>query len=193
NQIMKWKSPWGVGFPGWHIECSVMASKYLGDRVDIHCGGIDHIPVHHTNERAQSEALFGHRWVSIWMHGEFLVLDDEKMSKSSGEFLTLKTVIDRGFEPAHYRYLCLGVRYQHPLRFSWEALRTARYSFENLRNRVISWRLIPGRATSDARASGAYSNRFWAAMADNLNAPSALAVIWEVAKDTTLGNSTKLD
>jgi cysteinyl-tRNA synthetase len=107
NQIMQWDSPWGKGFPGWHLECSAMSIKYLGERIDIHCGGVDHIPVHHTNEIAESEGALGHKWVNYWMHGEFLVLNNEKMSKSSGDFLTLSKLIEKGYSPLDYRYFCM--------------------------------------------------------------------------------------
>lgn len=194
RQIMKWESPWGVGFPGWHIECSVMASKYLGPRIDIHCGGTDHIPVHHTNEIAQSEAYFGHVWVNYWMHGAFLVVDKGKMSKSAGDFLTLQGVKDRGFKPLHYRYLCLGAHYRSELFFSWEALDGARRSLENLYNRIVSWKLsAPPQAPSGEETSvKEYQTAFWRALADDLNAPVALSVLWAVAKDTVLGARTKL-
>ena len=192
NQIMKWDSPWGVGFPGWHIECSVMGSKYLGDRIDIHCGGIDHIPVHHTNERAQSEARFGHRWVNIWMHGEFLNLDGAKMAKSLGGFVTLSGLVEQGFEPMHYRYFCLGARYRHPLRFSSQALSGARSAFESLKNRVIGWKLFPDKGRSDARVES-YRERFWAAVFDDLDTPGALAVMWEMVKDPELSSRVRLD
>jgi cysteinyl-tRNA synthetase len=190
HQIMKWNSPWGVGFPGWHIECSVIASKYLGERIDIHCGGIDHIPLHHTNERAQSEARFGHPWVNAWMHGEFLLMEDEKMSKSKERFVTLKTLVDQGFEAVHYRYFCLGARYRQPLRFSWDALRTARNSFESLKNRAISWKLFPSKS-DDKTNEEEYRCRFWDAIADDLNTPTALAVLWDAAKSTTLSSRPK--
>src|SRR6266851_7254480 len=120
---MNWESPWGVGFPGWHIECSAMAMKYLGEQFDIHCGGVDHIPVHHTNEIAQSESALGQQpWVRYWLHGEFLILDKGKMSKSSGEFLTLQSLIDKGYDPLAYRYLALTAHYRRSLKFSGEAL-----------------------------------------------------------------------
>src|SRR3989344_6059792 len=121
---MKWDSKYGQGFPGWHLECSAMATKYLGEQFDIHCGAIDLIPTHHTNEIAQSEAALGvHPWVHYWMHGEFLVLSEgNKMSKSSGDFLTLQVVIDKGYDPMVYRYFCLGTHYRKPLMFSWEAM-----------------------------------------------------------------------
>lgn len=191
NQIMKWDSPWGVGFPGWHIECSVMASKYLGEHIDIHCGGIDHIPVHHTNEIAQSEGCFGHRWVNVWLHGEFLVLAKEKMSKSLGNFITLKSLTDTGFDPLHYRYLCFTAHYRSQLFFSEEALTNARNTFEGLKNRVISWKLNPKSGSADEAKIKAYSERFWTAMADDLNTPVALSVVWEMVKDEQLSTENK--
>lgn len=192
NQIMKWDSPWGAGFPGWHIECSTLASHYLGEYIDIHCGGIDHIPVHHTNERAQSEARFGHRWVGVWMHAEFLVLAERKMSKSEGGFLTLRALVERGFEPVHYRYFCLGALYRHPLTFNWEALQAARSSFESLKNRIVSWKLTSSGRGDNKRAES-YRTAFWDAMSHDLHTPKALAVVWELAKDARLSTQSKLE
>lgn len=193
NQIMQWDSPWGRGFPGWHIECSVMASKYLGERIDIHCGGIDHVSVHHTNEIAQSEACFDHQWVNIWMHGEFLVLGkDKKMSKSLGNFITLNTLKEQGFDPLHYRYLCLIAHYRSQLSFSEEALEAAKNAFESLRNRVISWKLQPQKSMATQAMINQYQQRFWDAIADDLNTPIALAVMWEMAKDHNLSHQDKL-
>lgn len=192
NQIMKWESPWGVGFPGWHIECSAMASKYLGKHIDIHCGGVDHISVHHSNEIAQSEACFGHQWVNTWMHGEFLVLDKGKMSKSSGSFLTLKTLSEQGFEPVHYRYLCLGAHYRSQLLFSFEALQGAKNAFEAFKNRVISWKLDPQKGAHPEKASS-YLERFQNALAHDLDMPIALSILWEIAKDLSLGSKTQLE
>jgi cysteinyl-tRNA synthetase len=192
NQIMKWESPWGVGFPGWHIECSAMASKYLGERIDIHCGGIDHISVHHTNEIAQSEACFGHRWVNTWMHGEFLVVDKVKMAKAGGNFLTVKTLRDAGFDPLHYRFFCLGAHYRSQLFFSFEGLTGAKNSFEALRNRVISWKLTPAKTTKSAKGES-YKSRFWGAMMNDLDTPVAMAILWEMAKDVELNTADKLE
>lgn len=192
NQIMQWDSPWGRGFPGWHIECSAMASKYLGEHIDIHCGGVDHISVHHSNEIAQSEGCFGHSWVNTWMHGEFLVLDKGKMSKSSGGFLTLKSLEEHGFEPLHYRYLCLGAHYRSQLFFSFEALQAAKNAFEALKNRVISWRLDPQKGVYPEKAAE-YSKRFDDALANDLDMPIALSILWEMAKDSDLGGKTQLD
>ncbi len=196
RQIMRWDSPWGSGFPGWHIECSAMASRYLGPRIDIHCGGIDHIPIHHTNEIAQSEARFGHRWVNTWMHGAFLILDKGKMSKSAGGFLTLERMCQEGFKPLHYRALCLGAHYRSELRFSWEALDGARRGFENLSNRVLALRHGPpvkggGRAAIEAGLAR-HRAAFWEALADDLNAPVALSVLWAAVKDPDLDSAAKL-
>ncbi|MBP5188594.1 MAG: cysteine--tRNA ligase, partial [Fibrobacterales bacterium] len=119
---MEWDSPWGVGFPGWHIECSAMAMKHLGETLDIHCGGTDHVRVHHTNEIAQSEAATGKTFSRFWMHGEFLRLDGDKMSKSTGEFLTVDSLVKRGFSPMDYRYFALGSHYRNYLSFSFESL-----------------------------------------------------------------------
>lgn len=192
NQIMKWESPWGVGFPGWHIECSAMASKYLGDHFDIHCGGIDHISIHHTNEIAQSEARFSKKWVNVWMHGEFLVLQKEKMSKSKGEFLTLTSLTDKGYDPLHYRYLCLGAHYRSQLFFSFEALDGARNAFESLKNRVLSYRLNPEKPKNQTRKQE-LKQAFFAAMNNDLDTPIALSIVWESLKDQSLSNTEKLE
>ncbi|MGH7927954.1 MAG: cysteine--tRNA ligase, partial [Candidatus Binatia bacterium] len=130
---MEWKSPWGVGFPGWHIECSAMSAKYLGTFFDIHCGGEDHVPVHHTNEIAQTEACHGTRLANFWMHGHFLLLEDAKMAKSSGEFLRMQSLVDRGYDPLAYRYFCMGAHYRAKLSFRWEALDGAQTALERLR------------------------------------------------------------
>ena len=196
RQTMKWESPWGVGFPGWHIECSAMASKYLGSRIDIHCGGIDHIPIHHTNEIAQSECYHGHRWANNWMHGNFLVLDKGKMSKSANTFITLQAVREQGFKPLHYRYLCLTTRYRSELKFSWEALDGARRGLEKLYNRIIAVKLASTRraANTDAqkREVERYRAEFWAALADDLNTPIGLSILWRAIKDPALGPKEKL-
>src|SRR5574344_1158294 len=132
NQAMMWDSPWGRGYPGWHVECSAMSMKYLGEHFDIHCGGIDAIPVHHTNEIAQSEAATGKTWVNYWCHGEFLLNDKGKMSKSSGEFLTLPVLVSHGYDALDYRYFCLTGHYRTQLKFSYEALDHARSARERL-------------------------------------------------------------
>jgi cysteinyl-tRNA synthetase len=137
NQALVWDSPWGRGYPGWHIECSAMSIKYLGETFDIHAGGIDHIPIHHTNEIAQSEAATGkHPWVRYWLHNEFLIMDKGKMSKSKGGFITLKDLINEGFDPLDYRYFLLGAHYRSQLQFSFQALEGARNARKSLTDRV---------------------------------------------------------
>jgi cysteinyl-tRNA synthetase len=192
NQIMKWDSPWGVGFPGWHIECSAMASRYLGERFDIHCGGIDHISIHHSNEIAQSEACFGHKWVNYWMHGEFLVLQKDKMSKSGGNFLTLESLREAGYEPMHFRYLCFGAHYRSQLLFSFEALDGARNAFEGLKNRVLSFRLNPDKPKNKTRVLE-LKEAFFRAINNDLDTPKALAIVWEMLKEQNISNNEKLE
>ena len=137
HQAMLWDSPWGRGYPGWHIECSAMSMKYLGEHFDIHCGGADHIPVHHTNEIAQSEAATGSRWVNYWLHGEWLLLEKEKMAKSSGNFITLATLTEKGYDPLDYRYFCLGAHYRTQLAFSWESLDAARTGRQGVVDKIV--------------------------------------------------------
>jgi len=187
NQVMRWDSPWGVGFPGWHVECSAMAMAHLGDRVDLHMGGVDHVPVHHTNEIAQSEAVLGRPWVGHWAHTQFLTLDRAKMSKSAGGFLRVSDLGERGFAPVHYRYFCLGAHYRSTAPFSWEALESARAAFENLKNKVVRWRLeSPPSARPRPGAGAAYRDRFFAAARDDVNVPVALSALWEAASDASL-------
>jgi len=190
THVMQWDSPWGKGFPGWHIECSAMSWKHLGDQFDIHCGGVDHIPVHHTNEIAQSEcALQVHPWVKYWLHGEFLTVKSEKMAKSAGTFITLQNIIDKGFDPLDYRYFCLFAHYRSHLNFDWEALENARNAFARLRERVLDLKANP---TSNP-TQNTYQDQFNEAIYDDLNIPIALSVFWAVLKDDTLGNKEKLE
>jgi cysteinyl-tRNA synthetase len=211
HQAMLWDSPWGRGYPGWHVECSAMSMKYLGEEIDIHCGGVDHIPVHHTNEIAQSEAATGHSWVHYWVHGEFLVLAREKMAKSSGQFLTLAVLEERGFHPLDYRYLCLGAHYRSQLQFSLEALEAARSARRNLNERLARILAEAGAPTEvppaeGGKASGhlaapsghlAAPSRYLAApsghlaafqahLAADLNAPQGLADLWSCLRDDSL-------
>ncbi len=174
---MEWDSPWGSGFPGWHIECSAMAVKYLGQKFDIHCGGKDHIPVHHTNEIAQSEVCYGTRLANFWLHGYFLEVDKLKMSKSSGEFLRLQTLLDNHYDPMSYRYLCLTANYRNDLKFTWNSLDSARIALNRLRTTVYSW----GEATE---ADPGYEERFNRQVFNDLNTTKALAVVWELVKST---------
>ncbi len=173
---MEWNSLWGVGFPGWHIECSAMSSKYLGEFFDIHCGGEDHIPVHHTNEIAQTEAAYGTRLANFWMHGYFLQLDnDTRMGKSLGNFIRLQTLIDQGYDPLAYRFFCLSAPYRSKLTFNWESLDGAARSLDRLRNAALEMGEA-GTAEED------YIHRFAAHINDDLNMPRALALTWDLIK-----------
>jgi cysteinyl-tRNA synthetase len=177
---MEWDSPWGRGFPGWHIECSAMAQKFLGDYFDIHCGGEDHIPVHHTNEIAQTEARVGTRLANFWMHGYFLLLADARMAKSAGEFLRVQTLTDRGYDPLAYRYLCLTGHYRGQLNFTWDALDAAATALDRMRNAVHALRIDPAVRPGDPDA--ALIGRFTGEVNDDLNVPRALAVAWEALR-----------
>ena len=192
NHILQWESPWGTGFPGWHVECSAMAIKYLGENIDIHCGGVDHIPVHHTNELAQSECALGHKWVNYWIHGEFLTLDDEKMSKSSGEFLTIEKLIKDGFSPLDYRYYILQSKYRKSLAFSYERLQDAQKSVESLRKKVATVvnNINKGEELNDNKINE-YKVDFKQCLNDDLNIANAFTVLFNVLKDDKLNNSEK--
>jgi len=189
---MEWDSPWGKGFPGWHIECSAMSKKFLGDTFDIHCGGIDHIPIHHTNEIAQSEACNGKPFVHYWLHGAFLE-DEGKMSKSKGEFITVKTLTDKGYSPLDYRYLCLGTHYRKRLLFSWEGLDAAKSALTRLRSRIMEFRnSVQAESLKEDSAIAKYKKEFLESTNDDLNMPQALAVTWGVVRDESLSDSAKL-
>ena len=140
---LKWESPWGDGFPGWHIECSAMAHKYLGERFDIHTGGVDNIFPHHEDEIAQSEATFGHPHVNYWVHAQHLLADGAKMAKSSGNVFLLDELISRGFDPMSFRYLCMTIRYRNRMNFTFNSLRAAEKALNNLRNRMWVWNDLP--------------------------------------------------
>jgi cysteinyl-tRNA synthetase len=178
---MEWDSPWGRGFPGWHIECSAMAQKYLGDYFDIHCGGEDHIPVHHTNEIAQTEARVGTRLANFWLHGYFLLLSDAKMAKSAGEFLRVLSLQERGYDPLAYRYLCLTAHYRGQLNFTWDALDAASTALDRMRNGVHGLRGAAAAAPSTS-PDRALVERFTHEINDDLNLPRALAVAWEALR-----------
>jgi len=177
----EWDSPWGRGFPGWHIECSAMATKHLGTQFDIHTGGIDHVRVHHTNEVAQSECALGvHPWVQLWMHNEFLDLGGTKLSKSAGHVLTVDTLVERGYDPLAFRYFFLQAQYRQQQDFTWEAMDAAATAHRRLVGHAVAAREAGG-APDPARIEP-YRRRFWAALADDLNAPAALAVVWEAVR-----------
>lgn len=191
HRCMEWQSPWGRGFPGWHIECSAMALRHLGQPIDIHTGGVDHIPIHHTNEIAQSECATGAKFVRVWMHGEFLVLEDEKMSKSLGNVLTVTTLKDKGFAPLSFRFLALQSHYRKQLRFSEANLQSAARGLERLSQAA---RRAKAEAGAQAEAPGvAWSARavehhqaFVQALNNDLNTPQAIAVAYSVIDDASL-------
>lgn len=199
EQEMKWVSPWGEGYPGWHIECSAMSMKYLGEQFDIHCGGIDHIPVHHTNEIAQSEAATGKKpWVKYWVHNEFLVLgENEKMAKSGENFLTLSLIEGKGYPSLVYRYFCLGTHYKKPLMFSYEALEGAKNSYRRLTEKVLELKKekTTGKEDKtgkvDKEIADDYLTTFTAQINDDLNTPQALATMWEMLGDGKFGGKAK--
>ena len=169
---MEWESPWGMGFPGWHLECSAMSRKELGQPFDIHCGGVDHISVHHENEIAQSEAAYGTKLANEWFHVEFLMVDGQKMSKSLGNVYTLDDLKERGFDPLSFRYFLLGAHYRQKQNFTWEALQAAQNALTKLRQKVSGWKK-PLLGCADLEAE------FFGALEDDLNAPRALAVLWK--------------
>jgi cysteinyl-tRNA synthetase len=192
NQELQWDSPWGRGYPGWHIECSAMSMRYLGEHFDIHCGGIDHIPVHHTNEIAQSEAAVSAPWVNVWMHSEFIMVNAEKMSKSKGKFLTLDDVIQRGIDPLAYRFLCLNSHYRSQLNFTWDILENARNAFERLRSSVLALKAQSPAAEGALTPAFGYLEKFRSAVCDDLNMPKAMSVVWEIVQSSDLPPAEKL-
>jgi len=172
----EWKSPWGVGFPGWHIECSAMSSKYLGEQFDIHTGGEDHIPVHHTNEIAQSEASLGKKWVNFWLHGSFLKFLGEKMSKSKGKIATISDLEKQEYPPLVYRYFVLTAHYRKQLNFSPDNLESAKISYNRLK-RIIS------EIKDDGKENKEYLDKFEKSINNDLDMPEALQVLWKLVRD----------
>lgn len=190
KRAMEWDSPWGVGFPGWHIECSAMAIAHLGETLDIHCGGTDHIRVHHTNEIAQSECATGKMFSRFWMHGEFLrESNSEKMSKSDGDFLTLDFLIQKGFDPIVFRLFALTSHYRNYLNFSWEAMENTRDSLNSLRKKIDPYIGIDGEIKSiDALE---WSSKFREAIGDDLNSAAAIGVLNLMLSDISLEDAEK--
>lgn len=193
---MEWDSPWGIGFPGWHIECSSMSRAVLGPNIDIHTGGIDLIPVHHTNEIAQSESCSGdgHRFVNYWMHVNFLNADKQKMSKSTGDFLRLTSIKEKNISPLSYRYLLLMTHYRKELKFSWESLEAADNAYQKL---IKKWKSIvengKERVSLDELTFEAnnYKTKFEDAMNDDLNTSMALATLWSLVNDKNISDKEK--
>lgn len=188
DQELKWDSPWGLGYPGWHIECSGISVRYLGEDLDIHCGGVDNIFPHHTNEIAQSEAYLGHSWCKYWIHGEHLNDSTGKMSKSKGEFLTVDLLKSKGYNPLSYRFMCLNSSYRKVLVFSYEALSNAENSYLKLKKK-ISTLSDDGDVSKDVYEE--YDSKFRAYIGDDLNTANAITLIYDLLKDS-VNDSTKL-
>lgn len=186
NHILHWSSPWGEGFPGWHIECSAISREILGQPFDIHCGGVDHIGTHHTNEIAQSEAAFGVPLANVWMHGEFLQVNEGKMAKSAGTFITLDDLKSKGFSPLDYRYMCLQAHYRTQLNFTWEGLLSARNALEKLS-------VFAASAPPDQVGCAQYEKEFLDALNNDLNLPQALGVAWRLIDDASMPASARIN
>jgi len=189
DQALKWDSPWGVGYPGWHIECSAISMKHLGEDLDIHCGGIDNAFPHHTNEIAQSEAYLGHKWCNYWMHVLHLNGENGKMSKSSGEFLTVSLLEEKGYDPLAYRLFCLQSHYRKNMVFTWPNMDNAQGAYGKLVGRVAA--LKPGDGAVDASALAALKERFTAALDNDLNTALAVTAVYDVFKAKT-NDATRL-
>jgi len=186
----EWSSPWGIGFPGWHIECSAMSSKYLGEQYDIHTGGIDHINVHHTNEIAQSESAFGKKpWVKYWMHCNHLILKEGKMSKSSGDTIRLENLEEKGYSPMEFRYLCLLTHYQKKIEFDLNNLKSAQQAYQRLKN-IIS-KLKGSKNKVNKKNIDMAKKQFIEFINDDLNTSRALSYLWEILRENRLNDSEK--
>ena len=179
DQALKWDSPWGVGYPGWHIECSCISMKFLGEYLDLHCGGVDNAFPHHTNEIAQSESYLGHPWCSHWFHVHHLNTANGKMSKSKGEFLTVSLLEEKGYDPLCYRLFCLQSHYRKALTFSWENLDNARATYEKLVARVAA---LTGEGEVDEAAAEKYKAQFREALDNDLNTSLAVTALYDVLK-----------
>lgn len=189
DQALKWDSPWGVGYPGWHIECSGISMKHLGEDLDIHCGGIDNAFPHHTNEIAQSEAYLGHKWCNYWMHVMHLNTSGGKMSKSSGEFLTVSLLEEKGYDPLAYRFFCLQSHYRKSLVFTWENLDNSQKSYNKLIAKIAA--LKPDEGEMDEDAFAALKSKFTAALDNDINSSLAITALYDVLKYNT-NDFTKL-
>lgn len=186
NSNLGFPSPWGQGFPGWHLECSAMSTKYLGNTFDIHTGGIDLAPIHHNNEIAQSESACGCPLANYWLHNEFVNVVDSKMAKSEGNQITLKTLIEKDFSPLAYRYFLLMAHYRTPVTFSWEALAAAQNAYRKLKEYMLTLGVNPENAVNKG-----YVEKFKNAVENDLNTPEALAVVWKLVKDESIPSTDK--
>jgi len=195
NQIMQWNSPWGKGFPGWHIECSAMASKYLGKKIDIHTGGIDHIPIHHSNEIAQSESFWDNNWVNYWVHNNFLKMNKFKMSKSKNNYLTLTDLLYNGFDSIDYKYFCLNTHYRSDILFNWKYLNIAKKSMERLRMKVSKYDFNI-KLDRNYRDKLFQKNKYVKDIKDSIyndfNIPKVLEIFWKLIKDSMTSDLDKI-
>ena len=188
DQELKWDSPWGLGYPGWHIECSGISIKYLGEYLDIHCGGIDNIFPHHTNEIAQSEAFLGHKWCNYWLHGEYLNDKEGKMSKSKGEFLTVSLLKEKGYNPLSYRYMCLTSHYRKVLNFDFESLDGAEREYKKLKNKTLS---LSTEGIIDEGLVKDYDSKFREVLSNDLNTSTCITLVYDLLKDKNVNDATK--
>ncbi len=180
NHIMQWQSPWGMGYPGWHIECTAMSNKYLGDVFDIHTGGIDHVPIHHENEIAQAESWLGKKAVNYWMHSEFMLVNGGKMSKHLKNTYTVDDLIEKGYSPMEFRYLCLNVQYRQKLNFTWESMESAKTAYQRLATHLYEHK--QSAAKTDKKVLDGFLKEFDEAISDDLNVPMAMGVLWKMIK-----------
>ena len=190
NHELLWDSPWGKGYPGWHIECSGISIKYLGEYLDIHTGGVDNIFPHHTNEIAQSESYLGHKWCNYWFHNEHLLDEEGKMSKSKGAILTVSKLKEEGYDPLSFRFMCLNSHYKKQLVFSYDALKQSEDTYKKLKQRIS---LIKEEGIVDNNKYISFNEKFKSSISDNLNTSNALSVLYEVIKDSELNGKTKLE
>ena len=188
NQELVWDSPFGRGYPGWHIECTGISIKFLGEYLDVHGGGVDNIFPHHTNEIAQSESYLGHEWCRYWFHNEHLVEKDGKMSKSKGDILTVTKLEEMGYNPLSFRYMCLNTSYRKQLLFSFDALKQAEDAYKKLKNKALN---LPKEGELDKAAFDKYNDKFKEELSNDLNTPNALAVLYELLKDNEVNGTTK--
>lgn len=189
NQELKWESPWGVGYPGWHIECSCISMKHLGEYMDIHCGGVDNMFPHHTNEIAQSEAYLGHKWCNYWFHVHHLNDKSGKMSKSKGEFITVQLLEEKGYNPLIYRFFCLQSHYRKPLEFSYEVMDNMKTAYNKLVKKVSE---LKDEGEIDKEVFDSFRTKFEDALANDINTSSAITVVYDVLRSDT-GDKTKLE
>ena len=195
NHIMKWESPWGVGFPGWHIECTAMSTKYLGETFDIHTGGKEHVPVHHTNEVAQGFGAFGHQIANYWLHNEWLMFDGQKISKSSGNSILVSDLIEKGFDPLALRYLIMTTHYKTGLNFTWESLTGTQTAYFKLKEIVANLKKKEAESPTELNKEifEKYKKEFSECLADDLNIAKGIGLVWQIIKIKEINTKTKLE